>query len=151
MSEVQESIRIGASRERVFEAYVAEIDAWWPRQGRYRYSFAPAGHNPAPAYMAFEAREGGRLFERFEDGSEFEIGRITVWEPPRRLVYTWQAPDWPAHTVIDVQLREVGDETEVTVLHSGFGENGVPDLAEGYAAGSREILASFAAWVAGAR
>lgn len=147
MSKVQESIRIGATRERVFEAYVAEIDQWWPREGRYRYSFAPKGAARAPAQIAFEPGEGGRLYERFEDGGEYEIGRIRVWDPPQRLVYTWRAPDWPAHTVIEVQLRDVGGETEITVAHSGFGKNGVPDVVEGYAAGSREILGTFAVWM----
>lgn len=145
MSAVRESIRIRAPKERVFEAFVSEIDQWWPGQGMYRYSFAPDGE--PPGRLSFEGREGGRFFEQFEDGSQFAIGHITVWDPPHRLVYTWQAPDWPSHTVVEVQFRQSGETTEVTVVQSGFGEKGVPDWSANYTRGWGEIMASFGEWV----
>lgn len=145
MSTVSESMRIGASRERVFEAFVSEIDRWWPRQGTYRYTFAPDGE--APGRLVFEGQEGGRFYERFEDGSQYLIGQVTVWEPPQRLHFTWQGPNWPAHTVVEVQFREAGGETEVIVAQRGFGQRGVPDWSKNYATGWEEILASFGEWV----
>ncbi len=86
MTSLQTSIRIRAEPPAVFRAYVKQIDRWWPRQGTYRYSFAPP--ETEPGHIRFESHQGGRFYEEFADGSEYVIGRIQVWEPPERLIYT---------------------------------------------------------------
>ena len=63
MTAIERAIAIAAPPERVFAAYVEQINAWWPRQGLFRYTFAPA--STAPAEIHFEPVPGGRLYERF--------------------------------------------------------------------------------------
>ena len=88
--------------------------------------------------LAFEPGEGGRLIEtRWPSGKVFEIGRIRAWEPPQRLVFGWRqasfAPD--QDTEVEVRFEPVGDETRVTVEHTGWdtraaGARGAPRLPQ---------------------
>lgn len=142
---IVERVEIDAPSDRVFDAYVNHIDRWWVRRGTYRYSFAP--EETEPRHIRFEAEKGGRFYEEFADGSEYTIGRIVDWDPPRLLQYTWKAPQWPVETTITVRFDETDGRTLVVVTHEGFGLDGVPDLGDGYAVGLREILGGLKAWV----
>lgn len=115
-SKVFLALRIKAAPERVFTAFVDEIGAWW----RPNILFATTPR--APGRLAFEPGEGGRLTETLDDGKVFEIGRITAWEPPDRLVFTWRQATFPRelHTEVEVRFEAVGAETRVSVEHRGF-------------------------------
>ena len=39
--------------------------------------------------VTFERREGGRVYETWQDGTEVDWGEVRVWEPPERFVMTW--------------------------------------------------------------
>ena len=145
MTAVEQAITIEAPPAAVFDAYVHHIDQWWPRQGRYRYSFALP--DTEPAHIRFEPGKDGRLYETFADGSEYEIGRITLWEPPQRLIYTWRAPNWEAETVVDIRFEQVEGGTRVAVRHTGWEAAGAEAGAAGYGEGLVEILERFAGWL----
>ena len=57
---------------------------------------------------------------------DFEIGRVTVWEPPHRLALTWREASFAAdqETEVNVHFEDVGapghPETRVTVEHFGW-------------------------------
>jgi uncharacterized protein YndB with AHSA1/START domain len=72
--------------------------------------------------IALEAGEGGRFTETLSNGKVFEIGRVTAWEPGSRLALTWRqatfAPD--QMTTVEVLFEPVGEETRITVVHSGW-------------------------------
>jgi uncharacterized protein YndB with AHSA1/START domain len=55
-------------------------------------------------------------------GRVFVVGRIEVWEPPRRLALTWRgtnfAPD--QSTLVDLRFEPVPEGTRVSVTHSGW-------------------------------
>ncbi|MBV7338673.1 SRPBCC domain-containing protein [Chloroflexi bacterium TSY] len=144
MSQVQESITIQAGKTKVFDAFVRHIDEWWPRLGTYRYTFVQAPQKPL--HIRFEPKEKGRFYETFSDGSSYEIGKIIQWNPPDRLCYTWRDPHWSFDTIVDVTFRETNGTTTVTICHSGFGENDIPDIGVGYHTGLAEILSAFARW-----
>jgi uncharacterized protein YndB with AHSA1/START domain len=86
-----------------------------------------------------------------DSGTGFEVGRVSVWEPGRRLALTWTQAGWPegAQTDIEVTFEPAGEGTIVRLEHTGFERVG-PEAAgfrEGYAMGWKEVLGWFAARV----
>ncbi|MBS0362881.1 MAG: SRPBCC family protein [Proteobacteria bacterium] len=121
-SKVYVALRVKASPERAFEAFTGEIGAWWRPSGLFQTT-------PRPGVLSFEGGEGGRLIETRAGGKVFEIGRIRLWDPPRRLVFAWRQANFPPdlHTEVEVAFEAVGEETRVSVEHRGF--HNVPDGA----------------------
>ena len=113
-SRVVVSLRVRATPLRAFEAFTAEIGQWWTPNSLF--AFTPR----APGVLSFEGRE--RLIETREGGKVFEIGRVSVWEPGERLVVGWRqatfTPDMA--TEVEVTFEAVGEETRVTVTHTGW-------------------------------
>jgi uncharacterized protein YndB with AHSA1/START domain len=132
-SKVYVALRVKATPERAFAAFVEEIGAWWRPNGLFQTT------PRAPGLLAFEPGEGGRLTETLANGKVFEIGKITVWEPPARLVFSWRQANFPPElqTEVEVCFEAVGGETRVSVEHRGFDQvprdsvarHGFPDAA----------------------
>ncbi len=115
-SRILVALRVAASPERAFAAFTGEIGRWG-RPNRL-FAFTPRD----PGLLAFEGGVGGRLIETLASGKVFEIGRIFVWSPPSRLVFSWrQASFAPGQaTQVEVRFEPVGAETRVTVEHAGW-------------------------------
>jgi uncharacterized protein YndB with AHSA1/START domain len=69
-----------------------------------------------------EPRLGGRWFERGQDGSECEWGRVLAWEPPGRIVLAWQIDaqwrfDSAPVTEVEVRFIPEGNGTRVELEH----------------------------------
>jgi uncharacterized protein YndB with AHSA1/START domain len=115
-SRVLVALRVKASPERAFEAFTREIGAWWRPNPLFAFTPREAG------VLAFEPGEGGRLIETRAGGKVFEIGKVRAWEPPLRLVFGWRqaafAPD--QDTEVEVRFEPVGEETRITVEHTGW-------------------------------
>ena len=78
----------------------------------------------APPDRAFEVFTAGigRWYERDVDGTECEIGKVLVWDPPARLVLAWQlTPEWKFDpeliTEVEVTFTPEGDSTRVDLEH----------------------------------
>jgi uncharacterized protein YndB with AHSA1/START domain len=110
------SLRVPADPMRAFEVFTQEIGAWWQPGGLFRIGATGDGR------LEFEPGPGGRLFTTFEDGSRFEIGRISVWEPGQRLVFAWRQANFPPQqsTQVEVCFEAVGDETRVSIEHRAW-------------------------------
>ncbi|KQZ25776.1 SRPBCC domain-containing protein [Caulobacter sp. Root1472] len=116
-SKVLVALRIKAAPSRVFEAFTADIGAWW--RPNALFSFTPR----SPGVLAFEGiGQGARLVERLPSGKVFEIGAVRIWNPGERLVFGWrQASFAPGmETEVEVRFEPAGDETRVTVEHRGW-------------------------------
>jgi uncharacterized protein YndB with AHSA1/START domain len=114
-SKVYVALRVKTSPERAFQAFVDEIGAWWRPSPLFQTT-------PRPGVLSFEPGEGGRLIETRTGGKVFEIGRISIWEPPRRLIFYWRQANFPPdlHTEVEVGFEAVGEETRVSIEHRGF-------------------------------
>jgi uncharacterized protein YndB with AHSA1/START domain len=144
------TVEVECAPETAFKVFTADIGAWWKRGTPY-WNDAERGRE-----LRFEPEVGGRLIEVHDmaSGEGFEIGRVLVWEPGRRLVFTWRQGDWDASETTDVEVRfePAGDGTLVTVEHGGWDRirSAAPGLRDGYAHGWGELL-GFYATKAGAR
>jgi uncharacterized protein YndB with AHSA1/START domain len=115
-SKVYLAIRVPVDPARAFEAFTREIAAWWRPSGLFRITRRGDGR------LAFEPGTGGRLYTTFDDGAEFEIGRISVWEPGHRLVFAWRQANFAPEqsTEVEVCFEAVGDETRVSIEHRAW-------------------------------
>jgi uncharacterized protein YndB with AHSA1/START domain len=108
---VQIEIVVEAPVERAFKVFVEEFDKIKPRE-----------HNMLEVDIAesvFEPHAGGRVFDRGVDGSECQWARVLAYEPPDRLVFTWDiSPYWQIETDLskasEVEVRFVPENAERT-------------------------------------
>jgi len=115
-SRIVVALRVAATADRAFSAFTNDIGAWWRPSPMFR--FTPRD----PGVLSFEPGPAGRLIETRAGGKVFEIGRISVWEPPSRLVFGWRQATFEPNQVTEVEVRfdDLGAETRVTVEHRGW-------------------------------
>ncbi len=115
-SRVIVSMRMSASPARVFQAFTEEVGVWW--RPNTLFQFTPRD----PGRVAFQGGQGGRFMEILADGKEFEIGRITAWEPGVRLAFGWRQASFSGgqHTHVEVRFEPVENGTRVTIEHVGW-------------------------------
>jgi len=118
-SRVLVALRVPGAPDRAFQVFTEEIGAWW--RPSPLFGFTPR----SPGVIAIEppTEDGpGRIVEGLANGKVFVIGEITAWEPGRRLAFGWRqatfAPDQT--TMVEVRFEAVGEETRVTVEHTGW-------------------------------
>jgi uncharacterized protein YndB with AHSA1/START domain len=121
---VRSSIIVEAPVERAFEVFTAEFDRIKPRE-----------HNMLSVEIAetvFEPRAGGRVFDRGIDGSECCWARVLAYEPPDRLVFSWDiSPQWGIESdrdrtsEVEVRFTAEGPErTRVELEHRYLDRHG---------------------------
>jgi uncharacterized protein YndB with AHSA1/START domain len=112
---VAKTVRVNAPLAVAFEVFAEQ--GWWP----------VATHHLAGASgseVVLEPFRGGRWYERAPDGTETDWGTVLAWQPPARLLLTWQvSPDWtydpdPARgSEIEVTFTPDGEGTRVDFTH----------------------------------
>ena len=147
---VRKTTVVGTSAERAFQVFTEEMNTWWPLASKHI-------GKAAAKTVVLEPFVGGRWFERGVDGSECDWGHVRTWDPPRRLVLTWEiSSDWhddpSIHTEVEVRFTPEGNSTRVDLEHRllrCYGEKapqmrGIFDSEQGWT-GLLEAFASFAA------
>lgn len=136
---IELSVEVDADPASAFAAFVDRFADWWP--AAYTWS------GGAAEAIGIEPRIGGFCYERGPHGLRLDWGRVTAWEPPDRLAFSWQIdPDRtpqpnPAHaSVVEVRFAAIGDGCRVTLRHDGFERH--PGDAEAY----RTAMASPEGW-----
>jgi uncharacterized protein YndB with AHSA1/START domain len=113
---VTRSIVVDAPQERCFETFI-NMTSWWPLETH------TIGEAPARASI-IQPRAGGRWFDIDKNGDENQIGRVLSYEPPDRIVLSWEiscgwkhdpsvasevevrfVPETPARTRIELEHR----------------------------------------------
>jgi uncharacterized protein YndB with AHSA1/START domain len=133
---VKRSILVEASIERAFEVFTKRFG-----------SFKPVEHNLLAVKIAetvFEPRVGGYLYDRGVDGSECRWARVLAYDPPHRVLLSWNiSPRWQIESDPDKasewEVRftaETPQRTRVEIEHRklerhGEGWEGVRDGVAG--------------------
>jgi uncharacterized protein YndB with AHSA1/START domain len=139
-SSVRTQIVVEAPIERAFRIFTEDFDRIKPRE-----------HNMLGVDIAetvFEPREGGRIYDRGVDGSECQWARVLAYEPPERVVFSWDiSPQWQIETDLEktseVEVRfvsETPERTRVELEHRNLDRHG-----DGWE-GEREAVASEGGW-----
>jgi len=121
---VHTSITVNAPIDRAFEMFTTGIGTWWP----------PDHHilEGELAEMVFEPRVGGYLYDRGVDGSECRWARVLAYEPPDRVLISWDiSPYWQLETDLEktseVEVRfiaETDERTRVELEHRNLDRHG---------------------------
>jgi uncharacterized protein YndB with AHSA1/START domain len=137
---VRTQIVVEAPIERAFRVFTEDFG-----------SFKPPEHNLLGVEIAetvFEPRDGGHLYDRGVDGSECRWARVLAYEPPNRVVISWDInPLWQIETDLEktseVEVRffsEAPERTRVEVEHRNLERHG-----EGWQ-GVRDAVGSPGGW-----
>jgi uncharacterized protein YndB with AHSA1/START domain len=108
---VRAAIVVEAPIERAFSVFTEDFDRIKPRE-----------HNLLGVEIAetvFEARVGGSVYDRGVDGSECRWARVLAYEPPNRVVFSWDiGPQWQIEAdhqkTSEVEVRFVAETPERT-------------------------------------
>ena len=121
---VRQSIVVEAPIDRAFTVFTDGIGTWFPPE----YNLMQT----AIVERVFEPRVGGQIIDRGADGSECRWARVLAYEPPQRVVFSWDiGPQWqietdPANTS-EVEVRfteEAPDRTRVDLEHRHLDRHG---------------------------
>lgn len=83
---VAKTVRVNAPLGVAFDVFAGQ--AWWPAE-THHLAEPPGGE------VVLEPFAGGRWYERAADGTETDWGTVLAWQPPYRLLLTWQvSPQW---------------------------------------------------------
>ena len=105
---VRKSFEVELPLLEAFQLFTSDIAVWWP-----------ATHHIGPSpfiEIVVEPRVGGGWFEVDQDGTTCQWGSILAWEPPDKLVLTWDLqsdwkfdPDLSKSSEVEVRFVPMGD------------------------------------------
>ena len=125
VASVKKSIVVDAPISRAFEVFTEEFGSFKPRE-----------HNLLAVPIAetmFEARVGGHIYDRGTDGSECRWARVLAYEPPGRVLLSWDiSPRWQVETDPDKTsewevrfIAETANRTRVELEHRKLERHGL--------------------------
>ena len=123
-STVRHSVVVDAPVEKAFKVFTEDF-------GRFK----PPEHNLLGVDIAetvFEGRVGGFVYDRGTDGSECRWAHVLAYDPPSRVVISWDiGPDWQIETDPDrtsevevLFTAESPTRTKVALEHRNLDRHG---------------------------
>ena len=132
---VTREVVVDAPLERAFATFVERFD-----------DFKPRTHNLLDAPIVesvFEPRVGGHVYDRADDGSICRWARVLAYDPPSRLVFSWDIgvqwqleQDLANASEVEVRFTPAGEgRTRVELEHRHLDRHGPgwPSLRDGVA------------------
>jgi uncharacterized protein YndB with AHSA1/START domain len=137
---IRTEVVVEAPIDRAFRTFTEDFDRIKPRD-----------HNMLEADIdesVFEPREGGRVYDRGVDGSECQWARVLAYEPPQRIVFSWDiSPQFQIESDLaktsEVEVRfiaETPERTRVELEHRNLDRHG-----EGWQ-GERDTVGGEGGW-----
>jgi uncharacterized protein YndB with AHSA1/START domain len=120
---VRKVMNVSAPQTVAWRVFTEKMGTWWPL-ATHKIGSAKA------VDAVIEPRVGGRWYERGEDGSTCDWGRVLTWEPPSRLVLSWEiSADWRPDPTVKTELEvrfiaEGKDSTRVELEHRRLDQYG---------------------------
>jgi uncharacterized protein YndB with AHSA1/START domain len=119
---VTRSITVEAPIERAFDVFTNGIGTWWN----------PDHHLMEVEEMVFDPFVGGNIIDRGHDGTEHRWSRVLAYEPPDRVIFSWDISlEWQLETdlsktsEVEVTFSADGPErTHVTLEHRHLDRHG---------------------------
>jgi uncharacterized protein YndB with AHSA1/START domain len=121
---VRTSIVVEAPLERAFSVFTEGIGSWFPSE----YNLL----DTEIVERVFEPRVGGHVYDRGADGSECHWARVLAYDPPTRVVISWDiSPQWQIETdtaktsEVDVRfVSETDERTRIELEHRNIDRHG---------------------------
>lgn len=121
---VRRQVTVNAPLDRAFSLFTERFG-----------DFKPKEHNMLGAPIAetrFEPHVGGHIYDRGEDGSECRWARVLAYEPPNRVVFSWDiGPSWQLEddeaNASEVEVRfiaETAERTRIELEHRHLDRHG---------------------------
>ncbi|MDQ6777436.1 MAG: SRPBCC domain-containing protein [Actinomycetota bacterium] len=133
---VTSTVEVAVDPDAAFAAFTQELDLWWVR--------GPINHHAGGRVLAMrcEPGVGGRLLEVYDDttGDALELGRITAWEPGKRLAWTSSLDD--VRTEVEFEPCDAGTVVRVVARIAVDGQD------RGGTAWTRVVPKWFGPWCA---
>ena len=121
---VRTQVVVDAPIDRAFRVFTEDFDSIKPREHNML--------NVDIAETVFEPRVGGYIYDRGVDGSECRWARVLAYEPPTRIVFSWDiSPQWQIETdlektsEVEVRFTSQGPQrTTVELEHRNLDRHG---------------------------
>jgi uncharacterized protein YndB with AHSA1/START domain len=121
---VQTSIVVEAPQEKAFRFFTEDIGKWWPPEHHLLQGDLDE--------MVFEPRVGGHIYDRSTDGNECRWSRVLAYDPPDRVVFSWDIGlNWQVETdpskTSEVEIRFIAEgdnRTRVELEHRNLDRHG---------------------------
>jgi uncharacterized protein YndB with AHSA1/START domain len=120
---VRHAVTVPLAPEAAFSLFTTDFNSWWPA-----HHIGEADLDEA----IIEPTVGGRWYERDVDGSECDWGEVLAYQPPGRILLSWQIDgEWkydcdPARaSEVEVTFTAAGPgQTRVQLEHRHFERHG---------------------------
>lgn len=138
MNELVKTVTVETDPARTFALFTAHLGRWWPLPTH------SVGRADA-VDVRIGAEVGASIVETTTDGTEHVWGRVTHWEPPVEVAFTWHPGQTEERaTRVAVRFREVAEGTEVELTHSGWeSRDDAVAARESYDSGWELVLGAF--------
>lgn len=134
------AVEVRCSPERAFDLFTRTIGAWWPLATHSVYGSGGS--------LSMGSGPGAEIVEAGPAGERAVWGRITAWDPGRRLAFTWHpGVDETEATHVDIRFRSSAGGTLVELEHRGWEKRRDPaGRRADYDAGWNPVLEHLREW-----